>query len=170
MMRIFGRLVQAVRGWHYRKHVLPKIETERRNQIRADLSRNGHETLRDCRRVRLLAQLTPRTYREFREVWRENICGIQNRYGSMMTWNPTSDTLFEYGGRCVDGDGRRIDGWEGKTELNACERDGDGLPFAVYSSTYDSNKGEIVAHECYGFRDFESAMRHFLGKSVPKKA
>ena len=163
---MFGRLVGMVRGWHYRKYVLPKIEAENRNRIRADLRRGGYDTLRDWRRLQLLATLTDGTYREFREVWKANICGIQNRYGSMMTWNPTSKTLFQYEGNCVDGNGRRIDGWEGKTELNVGEK----FAFSVYSSTYDSNKGEVVAHECYGFNDFESAMRYFLGKSVPKKA
>ena len=163
---VFKWVVVSAKRWHHRKYVLPRIEAGNRNRIRADLRRGGYDTLRDWKRLQLLTTLKRRTYHEFRKVWKENICGIQNHYGSMMTWYPTSDTLFQYEGNCVDGNGRRIDGWEGKTELNV----GSKFPFSVYSSTYDSNKGEIVKSECYGFRDFESAMRYFLGKSVPKKA
>ena len=162
----FRGMVVAVRRWHHRKHVLPRIGSDNRNRIRDDLRRGGYDTLRDWKRLQLLSTLKFGTYKEFREVWKNNICGIQNHYGSMMTWNPTSDTLFEYNGKCVDGNGRRIDGWEGKTELNVGEK----FPFSVYSSTYDHNRHEVVRSECYGFDDFESAMRYFLGKSVPKKA
>ena len=164
--RMLKWAVVSVKAWHHRRHVLPRIEAERVRQIRGDLSRNGYETLKDYKRLRLLTQLTLRTYSEFAKVWRGNICGIQNHYGSMMTWNPTSKTLFEYNGKCVDGDGRQIDGWEGRAELGIGEK----FPFSVYSSTYDHNKHETVSHECYGFDNFESAMRYFLRKSVPKNA
>lgn len=162
----FRGMAVAVRRWHHRKHVLPRIEDERIRQIREDLSRNGSDRLRDYKRLRLLATLNFGTYREFADVWKNNICGIQNHYGSMMTWFPTSKTLFQYEGNCVDGSGRRIDGWEGKTELNV----GGKFAFSVYSSTYDHNRHEVVGSECHGFDDFESAMRCFLGKSVPKRA
>ena len=162
----FRGMAVSAKAWHHRKYVLPKIETENRNRIRDDLRRGGYDTLRDWKRLSLLATLTDGTYREFREAWRANICGIQNHYGSTMTWFPTSKTLFQYEGNCVDGSGRRIDGWEGKTELNVGEK----FAFSVYSSTYDHNRHEVVGSECHGFDDFESAMRCFLGKSVPKRA
>ena len=162
----FRWMAVALKRRYHRKYVLPRIVGERICQIREDLSRNGSDRLKDYKRLRLLATLNFSTYNEFAKVWRKNICGIQNHYGSMMTWNPTSKTLFEYNGKCVDGDGRQIDGWEGRAELGIGEK----FPFSVYSSTYDHNKHETVSHECYGFDNFESAMRYFLRKSVPKNA
>jgi len=164
--KVFRRMAVSAKAWHHRRYVLPRIEMENRNRIRADLRRGGDDTLRDWKRLGLLATLDFGTYNEFAEVWRGNICGIQNHYGSMMTWYPTSKTLFQYEGRCVDGDGRLIDGWEGKTELNVGEK----FAFSVYSSTYDHSRREVVGSECHGFDDFESAMRCFLGNLVPKKA